>query len=173
MHLLSRRISLGVFLIINLVLTGAACRRAAESNANGNANASAKADELRATPPFPTREPARYQATRIVSGSLDASTQTTQETFVARDGEKRREEMLMMPGVKVTYLQLSSGRYLLYPAKKLYAEIKLNGSAGAASTAQGVPSDFAPDRLVKGAHIGARYEKLGAEEVNGRQRIDR
>ncbi len=181
MHLLSsqrlRHISLGALLIISIVLTGAACRRAAESNANGNsANASANADELRATPPFPTKEPARYQATRIVSsnpGQQAANTQgfstpTNQQTFVARDGEKRREEMWMLPGVKVTYLQISSGRYVLYPEKKLYAEIKLDGSNSANSTSQSVPSDFGPDKLVKGAHIGARYEKLGTEEVNGR-----
>ena len=182
MHLLSSpgllRTLLGALLVSNIVLTCAACRRrAAESNANGNsANASANADEMRATPPFPTREPARYQATRIVSSSpgqqaaniQGSSTPTTQQTFIARDGEKRREEMEMLPGVRVTYLQLSSGRYVLYPEKKLYAEMRLDGGGGAASTSQSVPSDFGPDKLVKGAHIAARYEKLGTEEVNGR-----
>jgi hypothetical protein len=165
--------------LLAFLLSGVACKRTAENNANGNAsnaNASAATDDTSSTPPFQTKEPERYQATMITSGSLGGqaasipglSSLTNQQMLVARDGEKRRVETEMFPGVKITYLQLAGARYLLYPAKKLYAEIKLDGSDASVNPAQGVPSDFAPDKLVKGATTGAKYEKLGTEEVNGR-----
>ncbi len=166
-------------LTILFLLSVTACKKTAESNANGNAtnaNSSASADETQTTPPFPTKEPERYQATMITSGSLGGAAAaipgveslTNQQMFVARDGERRRVDSEMLPGVKITYLQIAGGRYLLYPAKKLYAEIKLDAGDGASNPAQGLPSDFAPDKLVKGTPAGAKYEKLGTEEINGR-----
>lgn len=167
-----RRGALIVLLIINIIATGAACKRAPESNANSATPSQASTNDVRATPPFPTKEPERYQALMVTSGNLGASVPqlnalTNQQMLVARDGAKRRLDSEMMLGVKITYLQLPSGRYILYPAKKLYAEINTGAGDGAGAQSQ-VPSDFAPDKLVKGAHAGARYEKLGTEEVNGR-----
>lgn len=172
------RTSLIITCALAFILSGTACKRTAESNANGNANtgSTASADETSSTPPFSTKEPERYQATMVTSGNLGGqaanipglSSLTNQELKVARDGEKRRHESEPFPGVKVIYLQLPGGRYVLYPAKKLYAEIKLDGTDTALNSAQGVPSDFSPDKLIKTASAGAKYEKLGTEEVSGR-----
>jgi hypothetical protein len=112
----------------------------------------------------------------VTSGSLGPSAAglpgidalSNQQMFVARDGERRRVDSEMLPGVKISYLQLADARYVLLPSKKLYAEIKLGDMEGLPNPAQGVPSDFAPDKLVKGTPTGAKYEKLGAEQINGR-----
>ncbi len=177
----SVHVSLIISLISVFVLTGAACKRSTvESNANGNTSNSnsttAAADETSSTPPFPTKEPERYQATVVTSGSLGGqmpnipgiSALTDRQVFVVRDGDKRRVESELLPGVKVAYLQLSSGRYLLYPAKKLYAEVKMDGSDSSQYSGLGSPSDFSADKLVNTAMAGAKYEKLGSENVNGR-----
>lgn len=74
----------------------------------------------------------------------------------------------MLPGVKIIYLQLVKGRYALYPAKKLYAEIKMDGSDNPMNSTQGVPSDFASAKLINETPAGAKYERLGTEEINGR-----
>ncbi|MBD0369489.1 MAG: hypothetical protein ICV60_01440 [Pyrinomonadaceae bacterium] len=124
------------------------------------------------TPPFQTREPERYQWTRVITGTVagdKASNEpaVSQEVFMARDGDKRREDYELLRGVKLTVLRLPEGSYTLYPAKKIYAEI--GGTGGAASTAQpNVPQDFSADKLVNASRTGARYEKLGTEEVMGR-----
>lgn len=175
------RASLIISLIFVFTLGGAGCKSSTvNSNANGNASntntSTAAADETSSTPPFPTKEPERYQATMVTSGSPGGQTPnipgisalTDRQIFTARDGDKRRVEMEMLPGVKVAYLQLASGRYLLYPAKKLYAEIKMNGSDSSQYNGLGVPSDFSADKLVNTASTGAKYEKLGTENINGR-----
>lgn len=173
-----KQTSLLISLMLSFVMCGAACRRSAvESNANSNAaNSNAAAEETSSTPPFPTKEPERYQATMVMTNDLGEQTSsipglaalTNRQVFTARDGDKRRVEMELLPGVKVAYLQLPTGRYMLYPAKKLYAEIKLDDSSGSQDSGLGVPSDFSADKLVNTVPTGAKYEKLGTEEVNGR-----
>lgn len=163
------------------LLAGAACTRSkVESNANGNssnANTGTAEDVTSSTPPFQTKEPERYQATMVTAGSLGGqaasipgiSALTDRQMFIARDGDKRRIETELLPGVKVAYLQLAGGeRYLLYPAKKIYAEVKMDGSSSSNYSGLGVPSDFSADKLVNTAPTGAKYEKLGTEQVNGR-----
>jgi hypothetical protein len=167
-----------MLLVLSSVIFGAACKRSAvESNANSNAaNSNSAAEETSSTPPFQTKEPERYQATMVISGDLGGQAQsipglsniTDRQMFVARDGDKRRVETELLPGVKVAFLQLPAGRYLLYPAKKLYAEVKLDDSSGSQYSGLGVPSDFSADKLVNTVPTGAKYEKLGTEEVNGR-----
>lgn len=184
MHLLPVRLQrsrtlLGLFCVAFLI-SGAACKSSGvNGNANGsasNANSSATADGASSTPPFPTKEPERYQAKMVTSGSLGGQTAsipglsalTNQQVSVSRDGDKRRVDTEMLPGVKIVYLQLASGRYVLYPAKKIYAEIKMDGSDNPLNSATGVPSDFSPGKLINEAPAGAKYEKLGTEDVNGR-----
>lgn len=179
-HKLKRQCArLFVFALLAFLIATTSCKRSGDNNANGNsssANPSATSDGTSSTPPFPTKEPERYQATMVTSGSLGPGAAsipglaalTSQQMPIARDGARRRVETEMLPGVKIIYLQLASGRYVLYPAKKIYAEIKMDGSDPAQNSMTGVPSDFAPDKLISGAPPGAKYEKLGTERVNGR-----
>jgi len=165
------------FALLALLFANASCKKSGNTNGNApNANSSATTDGTSSTPPFPTREPERYQAIMFTSGSLGQqgasvpglAALTNQQMPIARDGEKRRVETELLPGVKIIYLQLASGRYAVYPAKKIYAEIKMDGSDNPLGSTKGVPSDFTPDKLISGAPAGAKYEKLGTEEINGR-----
>ena len=93
---------------------------------------------------------------------------TTSQVFVARDGDLRREDYELGPGVKVSFLQLPTGRYRLLHSKKIYAELGAEEGTGAPGQAQNVPPDFSPDRLLNTSRTEAHYEKLGTEELNGR-----
>jgi hypothetical protein len=137
---------------------------------SANTNAAGAGEEARTTPPFSTKEPERYQWTRVITGIIATDKgaanepAVSQSVFMARDGDRRREDYEILQGVKLTVLRLPEGSYTLYPAKKMYAE--MGGSQSGA--AQTVPPDFSADKLVNASRTAARYEKLGTEELMGR-----
>lgn len=164
------RAASAVFLLLTFALVGASCKRSGAGNANQSAaNSNAAADETVSTPPFSTKEPERYRANVVItsSGGQGSPLGGLMNTlgalkFKARDGDKRRFDVEQM-GAKVTFLQLPDGYYMLYAPKKLYAEVKPGEGLP-----QNVTSDFSPDKLINSSSTGVRYEKLGAEEINGR-----
>jgi hypothetical protein len=165
-------LALITFLVLTIAGAGTSCKRTRVEPA-ANSNTANAADNTVTTPPFSTREPERYQWTRVITGSAGgeagatAQPQVSQSVFMARDGDRRREDYEILRGVKLTVLRLPEGSYTLYPAKKLYAEI--GGAGGAQSVApKNVPQDFSADKLVNASRTGARYEKLGSEDVAGR-----
>lgn len=165
-----RVLALSAFLVLTIACAVTSCKRASVEN-TANTNAASAGDET-ATPPFATKEPERYQWTRVITGAVAGSSNqppVSQTVFMARDGDRRREDYELLQGVKLTVLRLPEGSYTLYPAKKIYAEI--GGDVGAkegAGEARNVPPDFSADKLVNASRTGARYERLGTEEVNGR-----
>jgi hypothetical protein len=116
-------------------------------------------NQVFATPPFSTKEPDRYQATRVITTGEGAATQTY---TIARDGENRREET----NNGAVYLESRTGSFLLYPAGKLYAD--LNADSGETVDAQR-NGDFSPDRLLHETSSEARYQLLGSESLAGRK----
>ncbi len=169
-----------LFTLVLLMMTGTACRwLKSESNTNGNtanSNAPETAAETSTTPPFATKEPERYQATMALTGNLGNQAQsipglsnlTNRRMFIARDGDKRRVDYEMIPGMKMSYLQLGTERYVLLPSKKMYADLKLDAQGNAVDPTKNVSPDFSPDKLLNNSRTGSHYEKLGTEEVNGR-----
>lgn len=163
-----------VLLLLTLAVSLASCKR---SEVAGNANGGTATNETAAvetstTPPFSTKEPERYQARMVTAGSLGDNSNIpgmsllkAREVLIARDGERRRMDAEPSPGMKMSFLQLPSGTYVLVPEKKIYAEFAPPG--GAART-QALSSDFSPDKLLNQFAGGARYEKVGAEDLNGR-----
>jgi hypothetical protein len=160
------------------MLAIASCKKSeVASNQNSvAANANGGAEETLTTPPFATKEPERYQALRVITSSTDveaniagAADSPINQTLIARDGERRREDYETPAGTKISFLQLPNGIYVLLPGKKMYAEWK--PSAGGTGEGQGasVPPDFSPDKLLNEARPEAHYEKLGAETVGGRE----
>jgi hypothetical protein len=139
---------------------------------------SSNQNEVSSLPPFSTREPERYQATRITTsveyrnGSADATPETvTTRMLIARDGEKRREDYLGAEATTV-FLEIPTGRFVLLPAKKLYAE--LNVASGDLDSLDLDPqsdvySAFSPERLLNETRALARYEKLDIETLDGRR----
>jgi hypothetical protein len=122
-------------------------------------------------PPFSTKEPQRYQATQVVTSSETiagiAAAPTTKTVAIARDGEKRREEYQTETGESLVYLEKPDGRFVLMPAKKLYANLDL----AARASDLGGPDDGAPESfesLLNETSGASRYENLGPESLNGR-----
>lgn len=160
--------------LLTLLLATASCKKS-EVGGNQNAadgNASDAAGETSSTPPFATKEPERYQAMRIITSSEGGET-TMQgaagnRTLIARDGDRRREDYESVAGEKVSYLQLPEGIYVLLPAKKLYAQVNPETGGLGDDRAENVPPDFSPDKLLNERRPESRYEKLGAETLNGR-----
>jgi hypothetical protein len=166
--------ALVVFFLLTLSIAGASCKRSeVAGNANGGTGTGeTPAGETFTTPPFSTKEPERYQAKVVTAGSLGENSNIpgmsllkTREMLVARDGERRRMDAEPAPGMKMSFLQLPSGTYVLVPEKKIYAEF---APGGAKERARNLSSDFSPDKLLNQFAGGARYEKLGAEDLNGR-----
>lgn len=166
--------------VLALLVTCAACRRSGvEGNANGggaNGNQATAGDNSSKTPPFSTKEPERYEATMVVTGSLGGSTPVipgvsnllSKEMKIARDGDRRRVDYELIPGAKMSDLQTPSGHFMLLHSKKMYAEIKPGEAGDITSAARNLPSDFSPDKLINEQSPGANYEKLGTEVINGR-----
>jgi hypothetical protein len=128
-------------------------------------------------PPFSTKEPDRYQAIRITSftepGSAEnSSASQTNEVLIARDGDKRREEYSAGASGQIVYLEVPAGRFIVLPAKRLYADL----SAASRENEQGNipydgpddPAGLSPDQLLNEAHAPPTYEKLGTETLAGR-----
>ncbi len=174
------RAALVALCLLTLSLSAASCKRAGtDGNANSGEtaanNANAAGAEISTTPPFSTKEPERYQATMLIRGSLGEgagvqgmSGLTTKEMLIARDGDRRRVDMELFPGMKVSYLQTATGTYMLVPSRKIYAEFKPGAEGGPADSSKNLSPDFSPDKLLNQSPGGARYEKLGAEDIGGR-----
>jgi len=175
-------------LLTSLVIPAACVQKTADTSAadSGSSNSSATAKgELRSTPPYSTKEPDRYRATLLTKGSLsyqstsvDASQKPIRENSaeqrmtIARDKERRRVDYELPAGKKISLLQTPEGNYLLDPDKKLYADFADDaGTArlhGAHTDSGKAVRDFSPDELLGKGRAAARYEKLGAEMLNGR-----
>lgn len=160
--------------LLTLLVTMASCKKsdvAGNQNAPGS-NSAGAVEGTSSTPPFATKEPERYQAVRVIESSGGVETAATAQpgsrTLIARDGERRREDYESSTGEKISYLQLPGASYVLLPAKKLYAELKPETEGKAIRQAESVPPDFSPDRLLNETRPESLYEKLGAEDLNGR-----
>ncbi len=164
-----------IFLVLTIAALGASCKRTSVENGNAATANTNAVEETATAPPYQTKEPERYQATVVTTGSIGGQPAangmpglSNQQVMVARDGERRRMEFDMLPGVKMVFLQLPEASYMIYPAKKMYAEVKRGDGAQPAGNTNSAPPDFSADKLINQSRVGARYEKLGTEEVGGR-----
>lgn len=164
-------------LLLTLLLATTSCKRSeVAGNQNGGAaSANSSVLETSRTPPFQTKEPERYQAVRVTTYGIgnetngsNASDSFSNKTFIAHDGERRREDYEMASGVTISLLQLPGVTYVLLPEKKIYAECKPDGSCMPEGKPGSIPPDFSPDRLLNAVRPEAHYEKLGPETINGR-----
>lgn len=135
--------------------------------------ASPAENQLSSVPPFATKEPDRYQATRVITTSESANEPpgsspltTTQSLLIARDGENRREEF-KSGSATIVYLEIPAGRFLLLPDKKLYADLNAVENQVGNGSQDSELLDVSPDRLLHEAPAGAHYENLGVESIVG------
>jgi outer membrane lipoprotein-sorting protein len=117
---------------------------------------------ISSTPPFPTKEPERYRATRTITVVTGGESLVT-TTSIARDGAMRRYES-DTASKKVAYLDVPEGRFVLLVDDKVYADLE---------TGSDLPSsqdeEISPERLLHGDASQTSYEKIGTETVAGRK----
>lgn len=129
---------------------------------------------LSSRPPYKTREPERYRATRVtlseesVAGATPTTTQTT-TTRVFRSGVNRREEYESPNGNTLVYLENGSGRFVIIPGLKVFAELS-TGSLPVPLPQETASTDLTNGVLTENV-VEAIYQTLGAEELNGRRTV--
>lgn len=113
------------------------------------------------TPPFQSREPERYRATRTITTVNARGETVVTKNLIARDGELRRDES-ETAGLRVVYLTLPEGRFVLLPDQKLFASVSNEDMN------TGEDSETSPDRLLHTESVTTSYQKLGTETIDAR-----
>jgi len=164
------RVGVSTLLLTSLctvLITG--CR--GSQSPHNSSSVSTTANAISLVPPFTTREPATYQAVRIVTSNDGSSGERTSKTIVARDGEKRREEFVNDDGESVVYLDIPSGQFVLLPSSQMFADLNQESANAARKNAANSSSELSPDLLLNQEHSGSTYEKIGTEPVDGRPTV--
>lgn len=118
---------------------------------------------ISATPPFQTKEPERYSALRtITTVSVTGETEVTQNR-IARDGEKRRDER-EVDGLKVVYLELKEGSFVLLPDQKQFADL----SESAPQAGREDDPEILADLMLHSDPKASTYQRIGTETIRGR-----
>lgn len=136
----------------------ASCRTASEPTTN---ETSTNDIVVSTTPPFRTKEPDRYRATRTITIFTPDGQTIVTKTSIAKDGPLRREEP--EDSSRVVYLDLIEGRFVLLPEAKVYAA----ATPDADNSEAGI-EDNSPDRLLHLEPINTTYQSLGSEVIAGR-----
>lgn len=118
------------------------------------------------TPPFQTKEPERYRATRTITIVNAAGQTLVTKSSIARDGDLRRNES-EMASKKVAYLDVPQGRFILLPADKIYADLT-QGESDLPAIEDDEGLELSPERLLHSDAGSTSYQKLGTETINGR-----
>lgn len=153
----TRRKTLLTSLSIALITISCAQNQKVATETNSNETVASS------TPPFQTKEPERYRATRTITTVNAAGETVVTKNRVARDGELRRDETEMWQR-RVVYLYLPEGRFLLVPDEKVFVDLtKTDDTSGLEEE-----SESSPDRLLHTEPIATSYQQIGTETVNGR-----
>ena len=154
--------SVGIICVICGWLFLSACRSQTETAATDKPLTEVT---VSSTPPFQTKEPDRYRATRTVTIVSSNGETVATKTSIARDGDLRRQT-LETDGYEMIYLDLAEGRFVLLPAESVYANL---ADETAHTVPDGEDSDFSPDRLLHSdSSPTSSYQTLGKEVIDGR-----
>lgn len=86
-----------------------------------------------------------------------------------RDGEQRREDHEGSSNGSIVFLESSSGRFLLLPQAKLFADLgEETSNATDQKETELADDEVSPDLMLHESAMASRYQKLGAETVAGR-----
>ena len=144
--------------VILIFLLPTACKT---QNEQPSTDAAPSETIISSTPPFQTKEPQRYQATRTITITGDEKTLVT-TTSTARIGDRRRQESEMYSR-RVVHLDLPEGRFILFPDEKIYAEV-----TGGFNTLTDDVIGITAEWLLHEDTSVTSYQKLGKEVVAGR-----
>lgn len=134
------------------------------SQSNSPATNSAPTDTVTSsTPPFQTKEPERYRATRTITSVAADGKTTVVKSSTIKDGEMRRTETEVASKTLV-FLNLPEGTFILFPDEKLYA----NTSSNAPVPGSAEDGELTPEKLLHDDIGSTSYQKLGTESIAGR-----
>lgn len=149
------------FLSLSLcVLAITSCRTATEPTAGETPPTDTI---VSSTPPFKTKEPDHYSATRTITTLNPKGEKFVERRLIGRDGLIRREEFASEQ-TRIVYLDSPEGRFIVWPEQKVYA-VFTGGSSGPPELE---PEENSPDRLLHTEPINTAYQLLGTETVDGR-----
>ena len=156
--MIARRNPALIFSLLALLIV-ASCRAQNDSPVTNTANSETV---VSATPPFKTKEPERYRATRTIT-NITADGRTNVTTLkIAKDGELRRLEAEFV-SQKTIFLELPEDKLLLLPDDKVYTG-QMNGPPPGSS----YEDESSPERLLHTDAGSSSYQKLGTESIAGR-----
>ena len=141
-------------LILLFVLASTSCRVSNEPAVNSNTSPETV---VSTTPPFQTREPDRYQATRTITVITAKGEKTVTKNLIARDGPLRREE-----SESVVYLELLEGKFVILPDHAVYAAVTAEDPLPTED------DENFPDLLLHTDPISATYQLLRTETIGSR-----
>lgn len=114
------------------------------------------------TPPFQTKEPERYRATRTITTVTADGKTTVSTSSTAKDGELRRTETKVASSTLV-FLNLLEGTFVLLPDDKIYAGVSGDSTLGTSED-----GEISPEKLLHTDDGKSSYQKLGNEVIGGR-----
>jgi len=115
------------------------------------------------TPPFQTKEPDRYRATRTITTTTSAGETEVRRTSITKDGELRRYESLGADDAdRRIYLCVPDGYFVLLPRDKIYIDLARKDDT--------VPTeeDITPEALLHSDVTSTSYQKIGPDSIGGR-----
>ena len=148
-------------LVVSFLL--ASCRATNDPAVVGNTSSETV---VSSTPPFQTKEPERYRATRTITIVNAAGETLVTKSSIARDGDVRRNES-EMASKKLAYLDVPQGRFVLLPADKIYADLT-QGESDLPAIEDDEGLELSPERLLHSDAGSTSYQKLGTETIGGR-----
>lgn len=157
-----------------LLIAGVALYRLRFNAPTSNPSADTKLSST-SVPPFSTREPESYQATRVTTftetatNQIDvAAPQRTTIVMLARLGEQRREEYEAGAIGTIVYLENAGRRFVLLPQAKLYADANDADNEDALGLVRTEAETVSTDLLLNSPRPFIQYQKLEAEVIDGR-----
>jgi hypothetical protein len=151
---------------LSLILTAGCQKSPLDFTAKSEQNGEIRREDFNA-PPFATKEPQKYQARIVFIFKAEETGENTleQTNFVARDGAYRRLDF-EIGGKLISRLETADGKQIILLTKqKVYAEI----AALDENFIKNAPAESSLEYLLYAKPFGAKFEKIGAEEIGGRQ----
>jgi outer membrane lipoprotein-sorting protein len=148
---------LSLSLCSSLILTS--CRSQSET---GTTPATSPEAFVSSIPPFQTKEPDRYSATRTITIITAAGETVVTKTAIARDGDRRRTE-----SGNVVYLDILEGKFVLLPEEKLYADLATQSQLPSSDDEEQL--EISPERLLHTEDGKTSYQTVGPEVIAGRK----
>ena len=145
-------------LCVSLSLLFAACRAQSDSAPTKN---SSSETIVSSTPPFQTKEPDRYRATRIITIVNSSGETVVTKTSIARNGESRRHE-----SENVAFLDVPAGRFIVLLTDNVYAD--LADDSVLPTREDDDQLEISPERLLHAEASDTAYQKIGQETIGGR-----